>query len=409
MTTSSHPADPPTGERTRWDARWLWLIVVAAAIAIGVKAARSQGVGGDLHVYWHAGAEFAAGAPLYDVEAGQRAFLYPPFAAFVFQPLSWCPLPLAAGLCAAANVFLWVLAVVLTRRVCRACDASTSLTTWSTVAAVALSARYFRSNTTLVQVNALVLCLVLGGVLAFLSDRKSRSAALLCAAAWLKVTPVFVVLWVVLRGGRRMTARVAVFGSLFLALPFLQRGPTQGAEDLMAFKTQLASGVLAVSEESPFAAQNLRTAASAILGSPATADRWADLAALALVGLFVVVIWRRARHSLPISALELTLPILVAHLLPGKTQKHHLVTFLFVFQTLFSVQRVGLERWRRVMLYGAWGLAAFAALGGRSLVGRDLHAWLGDVSFLAWCMLYWTLTAVLLMAPDRSRPAASHD
>lgn len=395
--------------RLRSGRTWAWLGLLAAAIAVGVSKGASAHSGGDFHVFWHAGREFARGAPLYDAEPGLRAFLYPPFAAFSFQIISWLPFSVAAGLFAAANVILWALAVFLARRVCQHCGA-TQVTTWSTVAAVVLSARYFRGNTSLIQVNAVVFCLVLGGIDAYLQRRRGASAALLCAAAWLKVTPALVVLWAVLRGGRPMVARVALFGTAFLILPMLQRGSSTGVNDLLEFREQLGANVIAVSDASPGPPQNLRTVASALLGGSdevagTNSNRWADASALGLLVMMVFVVLQRARRSLDISALELTLPILIAHLLPGKTQKHHLITLVFVFQAHLCVSRDALKGWQRAVLYVGWALAAVVSLGGRSLVGRELHAWMAEIGFLALCLLYWLVAAILFMLWERTPSA----
>src|SRR2546422_11492570 len=64
-------------------------------------------VGGDFHVFWQAGRNFATGAPLYHGDLpGARRFIYPPFAAMVFQVLAVFPLRLAAEVFSVINLVL---------------------------------------------------------------------------------------------------------------------------------------------------------------------------------------------------------------------------------------------------------------------------------------------------------------
>src|SRR3989449_8920845 len=91
---------PGTFGRRRWSARTLALVaggcVVAAAIAF--VRGKGEGGGGDFHVFWQAGRNFATGAALYHCALpGARPFLYPPFPGVGFPPVPPFPLPLPRG------------------------------------------------------------------------------------------------------------------------------------------------------------------------------------------------------------------------------------------------------------------------------------------------------------------------
>src|SRR5712691_1998763 len=88
----------------------------AVALALSIVQGRHQHIGQDFHVFWQAGRNFATGHPLYhDYLPGARPLKYPPFAAFLFQPLALFPLQAAGALFSFLNLLLWALAVWLTR------------------------------------------------------------------------------------------------------------------------------------------------------------------------------------------------------------------------------------------------------------------------------------------------------
>jgi hypothetical protein len=75
----------------------LVVVALALAAALSVTQGLQERVGQDFHVFWQAGRNFATGHPLYhDYLPGARPLKYPPFAAFVFQPLALFSLQVAA-------------------------------------------------------------------------------------------------------------------------------------------------------------------------------------------------------------------------------------------------------------------------------------------------------------------------
>ena len=87
----------------------LALALVAFLVLVAVKAterADKQRIGTDFHVFWQAGYDFTHGLPLYQQLPGARHFIYPPFAAQVFQVLGIFPLKTAAWLFYVGSVVL---------------------------------------------------------------------------------------------------------------------------------------------------------------------------------------------------------------------------------------------------------------------------------------------------------------
>ena len=199
-----------TGARGRrlWPRAAGLFVLVAVAAAVATERASQQRIGTDFHVFWQAGHDFAHGLPLYQRLPGARLFIYPPFAAQVFQVLSLFPLKLAAWLFYVASVCLVVVAVGLSRGIVRQLDPTWASTTLPLVLAVVFSANFILNNLNMLQVNLLIFVLCLLGVRAFAQQREVAGSGWLVAATAIKLTPVFFVPWVLIRGTRRSLAAV---------------------------------------------------------------------------------------------------------------------------------------------------------------------------------------------------------
>jgi hypothetical protein len=377
------------------------LVVVAAAVA--TERASQQRIGTDFHVFWQAGHDFAHGLPLYQRLPGARLFLYPPFAAQVFQVLGLFPLKLAAWLFYVASVCLVVVAVGLSRGIVRRLDPTSASTTLSLALAVIFSANFILNNLNLLQMNLLIFVLCLLGVRAFAQQREVAGSAWLVAATAIKLTPVFFIPWVLIRGTRRSLAAVAGFGILSLTLPMVQRGFHQGLTDLTtyyhSFLQQFASGrVVADYTNQNLAAMVYRATVPRVWGQGETYNYvylpsletaapliYRVLALVILAAFLTHLVRLRIRHR-PISALEISSVFLTSHLLSGLTWKAHLVTLLFVFYAFFLLDPREMGRGGRAALGLIWiGIVTIGL--GRDLMGDRLHHYVGGYSVIVWVML----------------------
>jgi Glycosyltransferase family 87 len=377
------------------------LVVVAAAVA--TERASHQRIGTDFHVFWQAGYDFAHGLPLYQRLPGARLFLYPPFAAQVFQGLSLFPLKVAAWLFYVASVCLVVVAVGLSRDIVRRLDPTRGSARLPLALAVVFSANFILNNLNMLQVNLLIFVLCLLGIRAFAQQREVAGSGWVVAATAMKLTPVFFVFWALIRGTRRSLAGVAGFGLLCVILPMIQRGFHPGLTDLttyyQTFLHQFASGrVIAHYTNQNLAAMVYRAVVPGTGGQGETynyvylpsletaAPLIYQVAALVVLAAFLAhLVSLRVRHR-PFSALEISSVFLASHLLSGLTWKAHLVTLLFVFYAFFVLDPRDLGRGGRVALGLAW--AGIVAIGiGRDLMGDRLHHYVGGYSVIVWVML----------------------
>jgi Glycosyltransferase family 87 len=379
------------------------LLLLAVVIVGATARAQKQVVGTDFHVFWQAGRNFLQGVPLYHPEAGARHYTYPPFAAQLFQLLGVFPLQTAALLFYLASVGLFAWAVLLCRRIMRQLEPTWRRGNIPLVMAVLCSAVFVLDNMVHLQVNILTFTLCLLGAQAFIERRERAAGVWLVVATAIKITPVFFLVWAVIRGTRRTILGIAGFGTLAVLLPIAQRGLARGTADFVeyyrSFLQQFASGgVVTVFRNQNLAAMVYRALVPGasrdappydyayLPSSPSTASYVYKVGALLIVSVFVWYLVRGRVTHRPIGALEISSVFLVSHLLSGITWKAHLVSLLFVSYVFFSLDPAPLTHWRRLTLLSAWAGLITISLG-RDLIGSTAHHYMAGYSVYVWVML----------------------
>jgi Glycosyltransferase family 87 len=394
----------------------------AAALALSIDRGSRQQVGHDFHVFWQAGRNFATGDPLYHgYLPGARQFKYPPFAAMMFQLLALVPLRVAAVLFSLLNLILWVIAGYLTWDIVRRSFPDRSASSLPLAFAVVLSAQFFLDNFHHVQMNAVIFVLVLLGLRAYLEDRDLSAAAYLVSATAIKLTPVFFVGWLVLRGRRRAALAVAPLVLACVLVPLLVRGPTTGAAELSEYYSSFLQGHQHGEVGDYTAGHNVAALVSRMTQPPAvpgkasyaflpTAQSTAQLAYYALWStvllVFLIKLVRLRIQRAPVSAFELSMVFLTALLLSPITFTTHLVSLLFVFCVFLSLRLDSLSRGGHVVAAGLLGLMLVTGLSGRDLVGRTAYLTVRGYSIFAWTMLLLCVTAAFLAGRVRGRAPA---
>ena len=378
------------------------IAVLGACVVLSVIEAKSQGPGTDFHARWLAGRWFWAGDPLYTYLPGVREPTYPPFAAMVFQVFALFPLKVAAGLFYFCNLLLIPVAVRLTTGLFDALWPDHPRDWWRLALATVFSAQFFLNNLNLVQVNLALFVLCLLGIRWYLAGHDVRGAAALVGATAIKLVPVFLVAWLVVRGRRRAALAVVPLGLACVALPMLQRGPATGARDLADYYHTLLQGFGEGRVVQRYTNQNLAAAVYRFTRAPTepserdyqvfpasepTARAVYRAAAVLIVAGFLGTPVGVRGPGAPLTVFELSAAFLVGHLLSAMTWKAHLVTLLFVNYAFLSLRPRGLT-W--VIL----ALMAVVGVTGRDLVGDALHHAIGGYSLIA-CMMLLMLGASL--------------
>ena len=380
-------------------------LVLCAVLAVVQE--HGQRAGTDFHARWIFGRWFWAGDPLYNPVAGVRGpNLYPPIALMLFQLHALLPLKAAAMIFQFVNLALLPIAVWLTGDILRMLwpDVDPRRRRWTLVLAVLLAGQFLLNNLNLTQINLVVFVLCLLGIRAYLRGQDWRAAAGLMAATAIKVVPVFLVAWLVIRGRRRAALAVFPLALGCIVLPILQRGPAQGLRDVRDYARQLSDyGPLRGRVLQIYTNQNLAAAVFRLTRPPPPEEPERDYRVVALsdgaahavyrvlavlvLAAFLMTLVRLRIRAAPITPFELSAGFLVGHLLSSVTEKAHLVTLLFVFAAFLSLEWRTLRPGERA--FGAVALVLMAASGwsGRDLFGDAVHHWVGGYSVIVWTML----------------------
>ncbi len=385
---------------------------LAVAIAFAVHEGRGQHIGNDFAVFWQAGRNFATGHPLYhDYVPGARPLKYPPFAAMVFVPLGLFPLQVAGALFSLLNLALWVVAVPLTRGIVARTFPDRNPSIWPIVLGVVLSAQFFLDNFHHAQMNEVIFVLVLLGMDAYLRGRDVRGAAYVVAATAIKITPVFFVAWLVIRGRTRAALAVPLIALVCVLVPMLLRGPARGADELVEYYHSFLEGHQHGEISEYTGGQNLAAFVNRMM-RPAENPRgvsyryvsvseqaaqqtyhalWLIVMLLFLCQLLILRVQQKR-----LSAFEISSVFLAGLLLSPITFTTHLVSLLFVYTTFLSVRVSALSPAGRVVAVILGIGMLVTGLSGRDLVGATIYYGVKGYSLMTWTMLLLFVAALAL-------------
>jgi hypothetical protein len=195
---------------------------------------------------------------------------------------------------------------------------------------------------------------------------------------------------------------VVVAAALVIALPAIQRGPSQAVRDQReyyhAFLADFGEGRVVAD----YTNQNLASAVERMSRPVTNLERldyrWLPLSESgarivrnALIGAVLVALFAGwlvlAVRGSPLGAWEVATGFLAWHLVSGITWKSHLVTFLFLFAVFLAAP---MRRWPPVPRLVGWFTVAIIVATvfiGRDIVGRTAHYYIGGWSVLTGMML----------------------
>ena len=101
------------------DKRYLLFLCLAFIlfVCISIKEGLKVGIGGDFNVFWTSGKNFFLHNDLYSQIGGAKRYIYPPFAAMLFQFLAIFPMNVAASMLSFINLLLFLFSIYLTRSI----------------------------------------------------------------------------------------------------------------------------------------------------------------------------------------------------------------------------------------------------------------------------------------------------
>ncbi|MEI6816574.1 MAG: glycosyltransferase family 87 protein [Bacteroidota bacterium] len=376
--------------------------VLCVMVFISIKQGMKMEMPGDFTVFWFAGKNFFLHNDLYSGIGGARRYIYPPFAAMLFQVFALFPLKTAACLMTFVNLLLFFYAIYLTRSIFEYFIEDKKRINLALVMATVLSFRFFWYHFTFVQMNQLIFVLCLVGVLAMLKGKDTTAAICFVVATFIKVIPMFFLFWLVFRGNFKTYVKVLLTMAVCVLIPFLWRGFDMGMQDLRNYYTTFLEPFQQGRVEAEFHNHSLSSGIYK-LSLPMTNEPGWDFNILNLTqemakkvyfysmvilfGMFIACLGYLKLMKKPISFLEIALILLTTHLLSGITWEYHLVSLLYIYMSLLILAKDKQSLGSKVIIYFFYAIIFLNALVGKDTVGSNLYHYFGGYGALTWMML----------------------
>lgn len=397
---------------------WFVLAVFTVAIcAFAYKNGQKIDITSDFAVFWNAGNNFTDGVSLYSGIGGACRFIYPPFAAMCFQFLSIFEIHHAATLCTLINFFIWLLIVVYSYRVLLLFGFTKKQLYPAFILGFLLSMRFFMYHLKFVQLNELVLLLTLMGIYYHLKNKDFISVSLLVLAVFIKILPVFILVWVL---SKRINIKTYLFTFgcfvLGIAIPFLQRGYDQGMLDLQEYYVSFLEPFQNGAVEPKLQNYGLSAALYKMFSTTQDGVLYGytltilPLESIAIINKILLVLLLLLYASLlvlarfvfkTVSVYEICFILLFTHLVSGITWEYHLVTLFFIY-VVFALRYFDTRKhkifWAFLLL-----IAIFNAIIGGDTVGYYLYFKACGLSLITWFMLGLSVLSFIYFVRDKKR------
>ncbi|GAA0932393.1 glycosyltransferase 87 family protein [Streptomyces thermoalcalitolerans] len=326
------------------------VLLVLSFTALAVLFAALDVAMPDMRVYRAEGAAVVHGRDLYGftVTEGRLPATYPPFAALLFVPMVWLPVPALKVVFCAGNALLLLWLVRLSARLA-GCRAGLPLVCTATALAVWLEPVF--QTFVFGQINLLIICLVLWDVTRPAGAR--GKGALIGIATGIKLTPGIFILYLLLRRRVReaATATAAFAGTVAvgaLALPAAS----------VDYWTRHLFDTDRVGKPWIVANQSLQGLVARVLREPSPGPAWLlPAVVVGAVGLWLACRAPRERWGVLLTALTALLispiswshhwvwcvPLIAVLLAEDRRVLAALTAVLFTVRTLWLVPRRGQE------------------------------------------------------------------
>ena len=382
--------------------KMLIAIVLGLFVFISIKMGSGLKLQADFTVFWQAGKNFSNNLGLYERIGGAERFIYPPFAAMLFQFFGLFSLQTAGAIWAFVNLIMWLMLVHVMREVFRFTNLSEKLINRSILIAFILSFRYFWYHLMFMQMNVLVLLLSMMGLLFFLRKNTMAAIACLVIATGIKVLPIIFLGWMLSKMNMKQWFVAILFAFIVVILPFIWRGWNLGIQDLndyyISFLEPFQQGrVEPKLQNYALSAALYKWFVPLTIASPYFSPiielniHWVGivykvLLIISIVIYFIMLIYSRFVIK-KISLHELSFILLLTHLISGITWEYHLVSLMIVYAVYFTFERSSLNPIQKVGYYSMLVFMIFNAIVGMDTVGKQAYYMSCGYSFLTILMI----------------------
>ena len=380
------------------------LIAIAFALFIFISMNMGNGLKlqADFTVFWQAGKNFSNNLGLYERIGGAERFIYPPFAAMLFQFFGLFSLQTAGAIWAFVNLLMWLMLVYVLREVFRFTHIADKVINRSLLFAFLLSFRYFWYHLMFMQMNVLVLLLSIWGLLFFLRKKNVASIACLVIATGIKVLPIIFLVWILSKMKIKYWLTALLCAFILIVLPIIWRGWHGGIQDLNDYyvsflepfqqgrvEPKLQNYALSAAIYKWFVPLSVSSSYfSPILHlNPQVVGIIYKVILIVFVLFFLFVLAYSRFIVKKISLNELGFILLLTHLISGITWEYHLVSLLVVYAIYFSNVDAYQKSLKRIGYYSLLVFMIFNAIVGMDTVGKHAYYMACGYSFLTLLML----------------------
>jgi len=356
---------------------------------MAVENAKHKRERSDYYVFWKTGQSFTQGKKLYHNEEIPRNFYYPPFAAFLFQLLAVISFQASAIMFFLINAIalpVWI--YFLLRKILIKYGFSEKDKLYiPIVLSFLFSFNYFWSNLNMLQINLFIFSISLLGIL-YLLDKKHHIAAIaLTIVTFIKIYPVFLLLYVfLLKPDKKMILAIFLTTLFCVTAPSLQRGLKKGFTDhvtyyetfLKEFKDGKIVLVLqnhnaktlflkAVIKEKMYDNSNLSNYKKEIILS--------NVLILILLATMIYCIFHQfKKKKREFSFLILSMIFIFTHMISGISWSAHYVTAIFWYLPLFLIDPDKLKyKSLKIVHYALLFIALFLGFEGKDTTGQTIY------------------------------------
>jgi hypothetical protein len=384
-------------------------IVLGLFVFISMNMGNGLKLQADFTVFWQAGKNFSSNLGLYERIGGAERFIYPPFAAMLFQVFGLFSLQTAGAIWAFVNLLMWLMLVHVLREVFRFTNIPEKLINRSLLFAFLLSFRYFWYHLMFMQMNVLVLLLSMCGLLFFLKKNNPASIACLVIATGIKVLPIIFLGWMLSKMNIKYWFTALFFACILIGLPIIWRGFDLGIQDLhdyyvsflepfqqgrvepklqnYALSAAIYKWFVPLSISSPYFSPIMQL-------NPQLVGLIYKVFLIVFVLLFLFVLAYSRFIVKKISMNEIGFILLLTHLISGITWEYHLVSLLVVYAIYFANEDSEKKSWKRIGDYFLLFFMIFNAIVGMDTVGKQAYYMACGYSFLTILMLVLLIDSI---------------
>ena len=157
-------------------------------------------------------------------DKNNRMFIYPPFAAFLFQGLAVVPLQTSANIFFLLNALvLFPISILLIIKILTNYGFERRKIFWPVALATVASIKFFWNNLTMFQINFVVFVIMLAGIYYLSRNQVQLSVIFLTIATFIKIYPLFLLIYAFFRRPVKKIFLTLLFSRTFICIYLIHR------------------------------------------------------------------------------------------------------------------------------------------------------------------------------------------